>query len=77
MGCFILISCYKSNLLASMLVVKYERSLHTFKDLLDKGDPVYMPAFTMMPKTLKNSPFEVERKLYQMALDTNSFYKFK
>ncbi|TRY73040.1 hypothetical protein TCAL_12001 [Tigriopus californicus] len=59
---------YKSNLLATLTIPNYEKSVTTAEEILESGFPLYSLAGTALVSSLKSSPRPIFPKLYEQAI---------
>ncbi|TRY73927.1 hypothetical protein TCAL_14626 [Tigriopus californicus] len=68
---------YKSNLLATLTIVKIENPINSPEELLNTGYPVYSLAGTVLSEGLQSSPMAIYRQIYQESvLDKKSLLIF-
>lgn len=61
-------SAYKSNLLASLIVVEYEKPLDTYQEILDRGVTLATFNGAIMSEIMKNSHRPVMREILDVAV---------
>ena len=65
------------EILKGVRFLEYEKPLDYFQDLVDTKTPVYMPRGATVVNELRLSPFKVERDIYNLALEKDTFYQYK
>ncbi len=72
----VLSNAYRSNLLAVLVKVDFEKQPETFQDLLDQKLEMYIMSNTVATLLLKYSPFERHRRVFQECLlDRGGYYE--
>ncbi len=72
----VLSNAYRSNLLAVLVKVDFEKQPETFQDLLDQKLEMYIMSNTVATLLLKYSPFERHRRVFEECLlDRGGYYE--
>ena len=58
---------YKSNLLSSLVTIRYERTIDSLKDLLDSDMGVLLPNNTAVHKMFASDPRSIMKKIYKIS----------
>ena len=72
--CLIINWAYKTNLLASLVIIEYEPEVNTAADVLNSGLPVYVQERTYVEDFLRQTSDEKLKKIWMQSLENNRTY---
>ena len=72
--CLIINWAYKTNLLASLVIIEYEPEVNTAADVLNSGLPVYVQEHTYVEDFLRQTSDKKLKKIWMQSLENNRTY---
>lgn len=71
MGSFMVGMAYKSNLLANLSIITYQKQIQTPEEIYKSGYPVFTIKRTILESILRDSPVELYQRIYNQNVKGN------